>query len=380
MTFDVIVVGAGIVGAACARALAEHGARVAVLEERRPGAGATAAGMGHLVVMDDSPAQLALTRRSLELWRELASELDERAEWRPCGTIWVCKDAAELEEAARRRATYLEHGVEAELLDERALREAEPNLRPGLAGALRVPGDSVIYPPAVTSWLLARACAHGAELRVGARVTRIEPGDDRTPPHAVLAEGGFVQARHIVDAAGVAATDLLAGSALAGVVRPRKGHLIITDRLPAFCRHQILEAGYLQSAHGHAEVSVAFNLQPRRTGQLLLGSSRQFGREGAEVEGGVLAAMVERALEFAPALAGAPVIRAWTGFRAATPDSLPLIGPLPGAENVILACGHEGLGITTSLATAELVAARIAQDDPAIPPRPYAPARFADGV
>jgi glycine/D-amino acid oxidase-like deaminating enzyme len=69
------------------------------------------------------------------------------------------------------------------------------------------------------------------------------------------------------------------------------------------------------------------------------------------------------------------VIRTWTGFRAATPDKLPLIGPCPGDERLYLATGHEGLGITTSLATGKLVADQILQRTPAIPVEPYLPGR-----
>ncbi|MCC6535902.1 MAG: FAD-dependent oxidoreductase, partial [Bryobacterales bacterium] len=109
-------------------------------------------------------------------------------------------------------------------------------------------------------------------------------------------------------------------------VAPRKGHLAITDRAPGFLRHQIVELGYLKSAHGHETESVACNLQPRATGQVLIGSSRQYGVHTAAVEPRMLQRMLRRALEYMPGLAGLPVVRTWTGFRAATPDGLPLIG------------------------------------------------------
>ena len=74
-THDVVIVGAGIVGAACAVAFAERGLRVAIVDRDVVGSGATAAGMGHIVVMDDSPAQFALTRFSQQLWSELGKQL-----------------------------------------------------------------------------------------------------------------------------------------------------------------------------------------------------------------------------------------------------------------------------------------------------------------
>ena len=100
---------------------------------------------------------------------------------------------------------------------------------------------------------------------------------------------------------------------------------------------------------------MAFNLQPRATGQMLLGSSREFVGLDASINRRIRARMIRRALEFMPALAALSAIRTWVGFRPATPDNLPLIGRRPETPGLVVAAGHEGLGITTALATAELV-------------------------
>jgi glycine/D-amino acid oxidase-like deaminating enzyme len=121
---------------------------------------------------------------------------------------------------------------------------------------------------------------------------------------------------------------------------------------------------------------VAFNVQPRQTGQILIGSSRQYGNESSAVDEAILSAMLARATHYLPAVASLSLLRVWTGFRAATPDKLPLIGPFPGDATVWLATGHEGLGITTALATAELLAADFTGVQSAIPSEPYLPARF----
>ena len=92
---DVIIVGGGIIGCACAASLASAGLKVRLIEPSTIGGGTTAAGMGHLVVMDDNPAELALTRYSLELWRKLVTDdiaESQRHEYSPCGTIWVAAD------------------------------------------------------------------------------------------------------------------------------------------------------------------------------------------------------------------------------------------------------------------------------------------------
>jgi glycine/D-amino acid oxidase-like deaminating enzyme len=238
-----------------------------------------------------------------------------------------------------------------------------------LAGGLLVPADAVVYPPAAAKWMLERAGVNGARF-VRAAAVGIEQGVVK------LSNGERLSCGLIVNAAGLRARDLTPGLPL----RARKGHLIITDRYPGFCQHQIVELGYIKSAHGGAAESVSFNVQPRPNGQLLIGSSRQFDVEDAEAEPRMVARVSRTAEAFMPGLAEVKAIRCWTGFRAATPDGLPIIGEDPVVSGVCIAAGHEGLGITTSLGTAELVAAWAVGTKSAILPEPYLPSRFAELV
>jgi D-hydroxyproline dehydrogenase subunit beta len=365
MAYDVAIVGAGIVGAACAASLSARRFRTIVIEAGGVASGATAAGMGHIVVMDDSEAQFALTKYSRGLWSDLADELPPSGEYEACGTIWVAADDDEMNALRSKKEFYETRGVPADILDEKQLLSAEPNLRPGLAGGLRVESDSVVYQLCAAQFLLDRAIGAGAELATGKKVVEIRDNG------ALLDNGDFIAAGKVVNAAGVAAPEL---SPQLKIAR-RKGHLVITGRYPGFVRHQLVEIGYLRSAHSADGESVAFNIQPRMTGQVLVGSSRQFGREGSEIDHKILRRMAARGFEYMPALRDLKALRVWTGFRPATPDNLPYIGKLPGRENVYVAAGHEGLGITTSLGTAALLADQISGRECAIPPAPYSPAR-----
>ena len=372
-TYDIVVIGGGIVGAACAAECAAEKLKVAIVEARTVGGGATAAGMGHLVVMDDSEAQFALTRYSQLLWDEVREELPREVEYEACGTIWVAADDDELAEVFRKQEFYTARGVEVEVLDAQALAEAEPNLRRGLVGGLRVPGDSVIYPPSAAQFLIDRAVRAGGKLIIGQAVESI------TREGVRLADGSSISAGLVVNSAGSWSPTLSPGAD----VKKRKGHLVITDRYPGFLRHQLVELGYLKSAHSVTADSVAFNIQPRKTGQLLIGSSRQFGADDQKIDASVLSRMLARAIEYLPSLRKLSALRAWTGFRAATPDKLPLIGPTASVdsrrehERLYLATGHEGLGITTSLGTAKLLVDQIMNREPAIPITPYLPSRVA---
>src|SRR4029077_16275856 len=265
-------------------------------------------------------------------------ELPRDAEYTNSGTIWVAADDEEMSFLPAKREYYISRGVRAEILGAHALRGAEPHLQSGLSGGLLVPDDAVIYPPCAARFLLEQAQSHGAVVHVGERIA--------------LRNGTFLAAGTTVNATGAWAPELTPGIE----VRKRKGHLVITDRYPGFVTHVLVELGYLKSAHSTTADSVAFNAQPRRTGQVLLGSSRQYGSEGREIEAPMLGRMLRRCVEYMPELAELTTVRTWTGFRAATPDKLPLIGPVAGDDRLFLATGHEGLGITTSLATGKLVA------------------------
>ncbi|HJT28990.1 MAG TPA: FAD-dependent oxidoreductase [Pyrinomonadaceae bacterium] len=372
-TYDVVIIGAGIVGSACAAECANEGLSVAIVEAAIIGGGATAAGMGHLTVMDDSEAQFALTRYSQQLWNQMSDALPREVEHDACGTIWVAVDDEEMAEVRRKEKFFAERGVRTEILDAQSLAEAEPNLRPGLVGGLRVPGDSVIYPPCAAQFFVNQAMKKGAKLFLGTPVDKIEPDN----MHGVrLSDGSTISAGLVVNSAGSSSPSLTHGLE----VKKRKGHLVITDRYPNFVRHQLVELGYLKSAHSMTAESVAFNVQPRTTGQLLIGSSRQFGVDDSHVDNSIVTRMLERAVEYLPRLGKLSSLRAWTGFRAATPDKLPLIGPHAEHERLYLATGHEGLGITTSLATAKLLVDQIVKRESVIPVTPYLPARMARGA
>ncbi|WP_223302785.1 NAD(P)/FAD-dependent oxidoreductase [Halotalea alkalilenta] len=357
---DAIVIGAGIIGASCAHALALAGLSVRVVDAGLPAA--TAAGMGHLVSLDGNAAELALCSDSLTRWRALAPSLPASGAYHRCGTLWLAENEDDLATADDKRAALAMAGIGSELINPTRLAALEPLLRPGLSGALRVESDAILYAPRVADWLLESV---GITLE-RAQVAALE--DQKV----YLADGRRLGAQVIVLAAGLQAGALLEGLPIAA----KKGHLLITDRYPGRISHQLVELGYGASAHSGQGTSVAFNLQARPTGQLLIGSTRQFDTLDPCVEPALLARMLERARGYLPALGELNAIRAWTGFRAATPDGLPIIGRHPEREGLWLALGHEGLGVTTAPSTAALIRAEVLGEHPPLDPLPYRFERF----
>ena len=362
---DVIVIGAGIIGAACALELQSLGCRVLLLDGQYPGAGVTAAGMGHLVALDETDDELDLCLLSLGRWDAYLSTKGGLAEHAQCGTLWVAEDEAQMAHARVRAERLARRGWDACVLSGAQLAATEPALRAGLAGGVRVLRDSAVYPPAVARELAEQLVAQGGRVQFGSAV--VEIGRDGVR----LACGRQLAAGAIVVAAGTGVTRLLPDIP----VFPRKGHLAITARYPGRLAHQVVSMGYGQTAAGSDALAVAANVQPRATGQWLIGSCRQDGIAHAEVDPRVLAQLLRSAIALLPCLGEMQIIRSWTGMRPATADGRPIIGRHPMLDHVWLAAGHEGLGVTTAFGTAQLLAELMLGRTPAIDASPYSPAR-----
>ena len=300
---DVIVIGAGIIGAACAQALARRGLQVLVLDAGLHGA--TAAGMGHLLVLDDNPAELALSQYSLQRWRELGADLPDSCAYRCNGTLWLAANAEEMAVAHSKFLNLQAQGVACELIGASALRQREPELSEGLEGGLLINGDGILYAPATAGWMLETP-------NIRQRRARVSAVDGN---RVCLDDGHWLSADAVVLANGIQANELCPELP----IEPKKGHLLITDRYPGSVTHTLVELGYVTSAHNATGPSTACNIQPRPTGQLFIGASRQFATTDPQVEGWMLAKMLKRAAEYMPGLARLNGIRAWTGFRAASP-------------------------------------------------------------
>ncbi|KQV49606.1 FAD-binding oxidoreductase [Massilia sp. Root335] len=364
---DVIVVGAGIVGAACALELQARGRDVLLVDARHPGAGVTAAGMGHLVALDETEDELDLCLLSLARWDEYLATHAGLAEHVRCGTLWVAEDDAQMAHALARAERLGRRGWDAEALTGSRLARTEPALRAGLAGGVRVARDGVVYPPAVARDLAAQLVARGGRTLFGATVAGIGRGA------VTLSSGQRIDAGDVVVAAGPGVARLLPDIP----VFPRKGHLAITARYPRTLAHQVVSMGYGQTEAGSDALAVAANVQPRITGQWLIGSCRQDGIDHTGVDPRVLAHVLRAAIALLPGLADMTIIRSWTGLRPATRDARPVIGPHPALEHVWLAAGHEGLGVTTAFGTARLLADLMLACPAPIDATPYSPARFA---
>ncbi|MGI5525946.1 NAD(P)/FAD-dependent oxidoreductase [Streptomyces syringium] len=375
---DVIVVGAGVVGAACAYYAARSGLSVTVIDRGPVAGGTTGAGEGNLLVSDKAPGpELDLALLSTRLWRELAEALPARIEFEAKGGLVVASDDAGTAALRDFAAAQTKAGVQADEVPAALLRELEPHLSPALAGGFHYPQDAQVQPALAAAHLLR---ASGARVRTGEEVTAILTGPGGEV-RGVRTPAGDVHAPYVVNAAGTWGGELarLADSFLP--VLPRRGFVLVTEPLPRVVRHKVYAADYVADvASGSAALQTSAVVEGTPAGPVLIGASRERVGFDRTLSVEALRRLAAGATTLFPVLAKARAIRTYAGFRPYLPDHLPAIGADPRVPGLLHACGHEGAGIGLAPATGLIVARLMTGEHPSMDIRPFFPGRFASAT
>ncbi|WP_246613457.1 NAD(P)/FAD-dependent oxidoreductase [Paractinoplanes bogorensis] len=351
----VVVVGAGIVGAAVARELALAGVSVTVLDRSASAGGTSAAGEGNLLVSDKGPgAELDLALRSLTLWQSLLPEISDKfpsIEYEAKGGLVVATTPAGATALQAFAETQRTAGVESAVVNG---LDHEPDLNPGHTLAVLYPQDAQVQPAIATEALLALAKQHGATVRQGVEVLGPLLSGDRLS--GVLTSDGPIEADHVVVAAGPWSGEVSERLGVFLPVRPRRGTILVTTRMRQRIHHKVYDADYVGAVGSNdASLQTSSVIESTAGGTVLIGSSRERRGFDESIEARVLSAVAAKALVLFPFLADVAVMRAYGGFRPFVPDHLPVIGPDPRRPGLWHATGHEGAGIVLSTATAELL-------------------------
>ncbi|MFE9562946.1 NAD(P)/FAD-dependent oxidoreductase [Streptomyces sp. NPDC006487] len=373
---DLVIIGAGVVGAACAYYAARAGLRVAVVDRGPVAGGTTGAGEGNLLVSDkEAGPELELALLSARLWRELALELPREIEYEAKGGLVVAADEATVKALRGFADGQRAAGVDAVEVGPGELPELEPHLAPDLAGGFLYPQDAQVQPAQAAARLL--AAAPGVEVHLGEEVTELLRGPAgelcgvRTPRRDLLAPA-------VLNAAGTwgGAVAELAGVRLP--VLPRRGFVLVTEPLPRVVRHKVYAADYIADvASGSASLQSSAVVEGTPAGPVLIGATRERVGFDRSLSTEALRRLAAQAAALFPVLADVRVLRTYHGFRPYLPDHLPAIGPDPRVPGLFHACGHEGAGIGLAPGTGALIAAFLTGAAPALDPAPFAPARFA---
>ncbi|MEV8456750.1 FAD-binding oxidoreductase [Streptomyces sp. NPDC052095] len=374
---DAVIIGAGVVGAACAHYASRSGLSVAVVDRGPVAGGTTGAGEGNLLVSDKVPGpELELALLSARLWQELAEELPPGIEYEAKGGVVVAASEDSLAALSATAEGQRAAGVEAHPVSAGRLRDVEPHLAPGLAGGCHYPQDAQVQPALAAAELLRSAARSGALVRPGEEVVGILR-DRAGAVCGVRTVRGELRAPAVVNAAGTWGGEL---AALAGVelpVLPRRGFVLVTEPLPRLIRHKVYAAEYVADvSSGSAALQTSPVVEGTPSGPVLIGASRERVGFDRTFSVPVAARLAAAATALFPVLADVRVIRAYHGFRPYLPDHLPAIGPDPRVPGLFHACGHEGAGIGLAPATGLLIAEAVRGARPALDLAPFAPERF----
>ncbi|MFI1106407.1 NAD(P)/FAD-dependent oxidoreductase [Streptomyces physcomitrii] len=376
-----VVVGAGIVGAACARELARAGCAVTLVDRGGAASGTTAHGEGNILLSDKGPGpELELARLSRALWPLVLAEIAESTprgaalvravEWEPKGGLVVATTEAGAAGLARFAAGQRAAAVRSEALDPAQTAAAEPFLTRAHRAVLHYPEDAQVQPAAAATALLADARAAGARLRTGCEVLGARTRGGRLT--ALRTTAGPLEADLFVNAAGPWAGSVAARLGAPVDVRPRRGDVLVTTPQPPTVFHKVYDADYVGAVGSDdSGLQTSAVVESTRAGSLLLGSSRRRVGFDDRLRPEVLAAIAAKAIRLFPALAAVPVMRAYGGFRPYVPDHLPVIGADPRLTGLWHAGGHEGAGIGLSLGTARLLRALVLGAPAPLDPEPF---------
>jgi glycine oxidase len=396
-SFDVAVVGGGIIGLAVAWRAQQHGLRTLLLErDAQLGQGATHAAAGMLAPVSEANVAerelLALGIASAARYPDFAAEVaaagGEDAGFLRCGTMAVARDRDEAEALDRERAMRATLGLDVERLLGSEARRREPALAPTLRLALDVPGDHAVDPRQLVVALAAALRAAGGEIRTSAPVARIETEGDRVTgvtlasgagatgasatgigaSAAATGLGETIAADQVVVAAG-AWTRLLGGlpDAVRVPVRPVKGQ-ILRLRDPAgpglLTRVLRMDPGYIV---------------PRGDGRYVLGATMEEQGYDTTVTAGGVFELLRDASELLPGIWELAIEEQEAGLRPGTPDNAPALGP--GAlQGLHWAAGHHRNGILLAPVTAEILLASLTGEPLPDLAAPFQPARFTDTI
>ncbi|WP_033320218.1 NAD(P)/FAD-dependent oxidoreductase [Streptomyces yerevanensis] len=386
LTCDVVVVGAGMVGAACALYSARAGLRVVLVDRGAVAGGTTGAGEGNLLVSDKEPGpELELALLSGRLWGELAGEpgIAAAVEYDLKGGLVVASSAEGLVALEGLADGQRAAGVEAVAVGAGQLHDVEPKLAKGLAGGVLYPQDAQVMPTLAAAHVVRLARAAGASLRTGWTVTEVL----RTGAGAVRGvrtSEGEIHAPAVVNAAGTWGGELAALAGTSLPVLPRRGFVLVTEPLPPrTVRHKVYAADYVADvASDSAALQTSPVVEGTAAGPVLIGASRERVGFDRAFSLPVARALAAGATRLFPFLEGVRAMRGYLGFRPYMPDHLPAIGPDARVPGLFHACGHEGAGIGLATGTGHLIAqvltGKTSDPDLDLDLSPFRPDRFPE--
>ena len=364
-SWDVVVVGAGLIGCAVARELARRGMRVLVLDRQEPGKEASWAAAGMLTPASESieeHALVPLANASLALYPEFIEEIEQttgmQTGYRRDGALEVFFGDGAEERLRHWLAAVRSAGFHPETLGAVELRRAEPSLALDASAAGFLADEGSVDNRLLAAAVAEAALREGAEVCSGEEVVRLSVEAGRIT--GLETRSAQINAGIVVLAAGCFCAQI-EGAERYAPTQPARGQMAALRPATMPLRHVVRGPSYLV---------------PRHDGRLLIGATvERVGFEKAVIASAI-ARLLGDAMRMVPALATAPLVETWCGLRPDTPDHLPILGPAE-VEGLWLATGHYRNGILLAPATARALGEWITEGHTSLPVEGFGPARFA---
>ena len=378
---DVVIVGAGILGAAVAYFAASAGLSVTVVERGSIAAGTTSRCEGNLLVSDKEVGpELELALYSQTLWRGELAEHAADWEFESKGGLVVSSSGSGKAALDALVAHQRGLGIHVDdVPDMGALHEIEPYLNPAMAGGAYYPDDAQVQPVLAAHHLLRLARKRGARLLTHTTVGAIHVTRGRAT--GIDTTAGRIDAGAVIICAGPWSGDI---AALAGVdvpVLPRRGFVLVTEPVPVTVHHKVYSAEYVENvASSDAALQVSSVVEGTPSGTILMGASRERVGFDTSFSPEAVGQVARAGIELFPVLADVQIMRTYSGFRPYCPDHLPVIGEDARVPGLWLAAGHEGAGIGLSVGTAKLLVQSLRGEETDLSLEPFRPHRFEERV
>jgi sarcosine oxidase subunit beta len=397
--YDAIVIGGGVAGCACAAMIAARGLTVLLLERDGLASGASGRNQGGLLP-NPHPAICGLYQEAIDFYKQVAAETQAPFQLRPHGYLLVGADRAGLATAVRHAGALAATGHVIERLDPTALVALEPGLAPDLAGGVRVEGAHAFHPVLATVAMAEYARARGAVVRTNTTVRGLLSARGKVV--GVITDEGPIAAGAVVAAAGPWLRSLANQVGVDVPVFGSTGYLVRTAAVRHMTfRHTIMQSTWHGTSTGidrntlpdlrqvadgeepFGPTRVVFSLQPLPSGELVLGSSSGpaiavDGAGAGETQDIAVAGRIARgAVRYVPSLASVGMRASWHGIRPMTPDSMPIVGPAPGADGLWIATGYGIDGMPLAPGTARMLANHLVSGHPDADAVSFDPGRFS---
>ncbi len=370
---EVVIIGAGIVGAMCAYYVNRAGLKAIVIDRGTVASGTTGAGEGNIMVSDKSPGpELELALKSRDMWFEVAQDLGNEFELVAKGGLAVSRgDASSLFELSNSQSVA---GVQTKRVGASEIQELEPFISKAIQNGVHYPQDAQCQPMLAAAHILRQLQRRGLEFIGHQEVLKIERKSENLTVRTSTLE---IQSDFVVNAAGTWAGEIarLAGSELP--IMPRRGFILVTAPLPKYVNHKVYDSDYVDNvASSDADLQTSTVIEGTQSGTILIGASRERVGFDKSISVSVIQRLARQATSLFPILAGAQLLRVYNGFRPYSPDHLPVIGADSLIPGLYHCAGHEGAGIGLSAGSGKVIAQLIKNETPIVNPEPFSPARF----